>query len=81
MNFFPASLDHEVSDVITAHDPQTMARMPVRKQEILRLFKDNCQAQSVINQIPEQEGFLDTVAVAFDSFVSRFAGSEIRLIE
>lgn len=63
MNFFPTSLHHEISDVITAHDPQTLARTPVRKQEILRLFTDNRQAQSVINQIPEQEGFLDQVAV------------------
>jgi hypothetical protein len=37
--------------------------MPVSKQEILRLFIGNRQAQSVIDRIPEQEGFLDQVAV------------------
>lgn len=63
MNFFHASLDHEVSDVITAHDPQTLVRMPVHKQEILRFFTGNRQAQSVINRIPEHKGLLDTVAV------------------
>jgi hypothetical protein len=63
MPFFPVSFDHEVSDVITAHDPQTLVRMPVSKQEILRLFIGNRQAQSVIDRIPEQEGFLDQVAV------------------
>jgi SAM-dependent methyltransferase len=63
MPFFPTSLDHEVSDVITAHDPHTLARMPVRKHDILRLFTDNRQARSVINRIPEHEGFLDQVAV------------------
>lgn len=63
MNFYRVPLDHEVSDVITAHDPSTLERLPVRKQEILRMFTNNHQAAAVITRIPEYQGFLDPVAV------------------
>jgi len=63
MSFFGTPRDHEVSDVIVAHDPETLERAPVRKQELLKLFENNPQAALIVAQIPEREGFLDCVAV------------------
>jgi SAM-dependent methyltransferase len=63
MSFFGTPRDHEVSDVIVAHDPGTLERVPVRKQQVLKLFENKKQASSIIARIPEREGFLDCVAV------------------
>jgi SAM-dependent methyltransferase len=63
MIFWGTPRDLEVSDVIVAHDPGTLDRIPVRKQEALRLFENNRQAVSIVAQIPEREGFLDRIAV------------------
>src|SRR5260370_7398444 len=63
MSLFGTPRDHEVSDVIVAHDPETLERAPVRKQELLKLFENNQRAALIVGQIPEREGFLDCVAV------------------
>src|SRR5260370_33494580 len=63
MSLFGTPRDHEVSDVIVAHDPETLERTPVRKQELLKLFENNQRAALIVAQIPEREGFLDCVAV------------------
>ncbi len=63
MSLFGFASGLEVSDVITAHDPETLQRLPVRKLEALQLFTSNRRAAAVVAQIPEREGFLDPVAV------------------
>jgi hypothetical protein len=47
------------------HDPETLERLPVKKQEILRIFEDfsNGRAARVIEQLPATDGFLDPIAV------------------
>jgi len=63
MGFFGTPQDYEVSDLIVAHDPVTLDRVPVRKEEILRLCANRHQAASVIARIPAADGFLDSIAV------------------
>jgi len=55
----------EISDLVVQHDPKTLERLPVNKQEILQIFKDfsNQKAARVISQIPTTNGFLDPKAV------------------
>jgi SAM-dependent methyltransferase len=63
MGLFGAPQDYEVSDVIVAYDPVTLQRVPVQKQEILKVFSNNRRAASIISRIPERGGCLDSVAV------------------
>jgi SAM-dependent methyltransferase len=63
MSLFGTPQDHEVSDLVVAHDSRTLERVPVRKQELLSLFAHNPRAAAVVSRIPELDGFLDPVAV------------------
>ena len=55
----------EISDLIVQHDPQSLKRLPVNKQEILKVFQNfsNRKAARVIEQLPATNGFLDHFAV------------------
>lgn len=55
----------EVSDLVIQHDPTTLARLPISKTEICKHFEatGNRKALRVIEQIPENNGFLDPLAV------------------
>ena len=51
----------EITDLIVQHDPRTLERVRVRKQEVLDTFLRyaNRQAMRAVQAFPEQEGFLD----------------------
>jgi SAM-dependent methyltransferase len=55
----------EISDLIIQHDPVTLKRVPVRKQDVLAVFEAtrNTQAIRVIRALPERDGFLDAPAI------------------
>jgi SAM-dependent methyltransferase len=55
----------EISDLVVQHDPKTLERLPVNKQEILKVFEgfSNLKAARVIEKIPATNGFLDPKAV------------------
>ncbi len=55
----------EISDLIIQHDPATLARVPVRKRDVLEVFARfrNKQAMRVVEALPEHDGFLDDAAV------------------
>jgi len=57
MGFFGTLQDYEVSDLIVAHDPVTLERVLVRKEEILKSLREQSTAASVIARIPSQDGF------------------------
>jgi len=51
----------EITDLIIQHDPRTLVRLPVRKQDVLRVFLGfhNHKALRAIEALPEREGILD----------------------
>jgi len=55
----------EISDLVVQHDPKTLKRLPVNKQEILGVFEKffNTRAMRVIERIPAADGFLESAAV------------------
>lgn len=55
----------EITDLLVQHDPKTLARLPVRKSELLAAFAahGNRQAIRVIHGIPDQDDFLDAAVV------------------
>ncbi len=55
----------EISDLIIQHDPATLARVPVRKRDVLEVFAKfrNKQAMRVVEALPEHDGFLDDAAI------------------
>jgi SAM-dependent methyltransferase len=55
----------EISDLIIQHDPATLARLPVRKRDVLEVFAQfrNRQAMRVVEVLPERDGFLDEAAI------------------
>ena len=55
----------EISDLVIQHDPKTLRRLPVSKEEIRKPFEatGNRKALRVIEGIPDRDGFLDPLAV------------------
>jgi SAM-dependent methyltransferase len=55
----------EISDLVIQHDPKTLQRLPVSKEEIRHIFEatGNRKAVRVIDQIPARDGILDPIAV------------------
>ena len=55
----------EISDLVVQHDPKTLKRLPVNRQEILGIFEgfSNTRALRVIERIPATDGFLESAAV------------------
>jgi SAM-dependent methyltransferase len=51
----------EITDLIVQHDPRTLRRVPVRKQELLGIFSQvrNRKALRAVLALPENGGFLD----------------------
>lgn len=51
----------EITDLIIQHDPRTLCRVPVRKQELLEVFSkySNRKALRAVRRLPERDGFLD----------------------
>jgi predicted O-methyltransferase YrrM len=51
----------EITDLIVQHDPHTLQRVKVRKQEVLDTFSrySNRQAMRAVEELSEQEGILD----------------------
>jgi hypothetical protein len=51
----------EITDLIVEHDPRTLDRVKVRKQDVLDTFSrfSNRPALRAVEQLPEREGFLD----------------------
>lgn len=51
----------EITDLIVQHDPQTLRRLPVRKQELLEVFSrfHNRQALRAVLALPDNAGILD----------------------
>ena len=51
----------EITDLIAQHDPRTLERVKVRKQDVLDTFSrfSNRPAMRAVEQLPEREGFLD----------------------
>ena len=64
---FPSSnpAQPEISDLVVQHDPKTLKRLPVNKQEVLGIFQSfkNKKALRVIAQIPAKDGLLNPVDV------------------
>jgi 2-polyprenyl-3-methyl-5-hydroxy-6-metoxy-1,4-benzoquinol methylase len=50
----------EITDLIVQHDPRTLERVKVRKQEVLDIFArySNRQAMQAVERLPEEEGIL-----------------------
>lgn len=50
----------EITDLIVRHDPRTLQREPVRKQEVVEIFQKfgNRQAVRAIQELPEWDGML-----------------------
>lgn len=61
MIFFKTKEQPEISDEIVAYDPATLARLPVRKGEVIRAFESlgNRRAARIVERIPAREGVLD----------------------
>jgi len=55
----------EITDLIIEHDPTSLERVPIRKQDVLEIFAKfrNGKALAAIRAIPEREGVLDPRAV------------------
>ena len=55
----------EISDLIVAYDPETLARVPVRRDEVVERFRAlGCRgAARQVARIPAREGVLDPAAV------------------
>jgi SAM-dependent methyltransferase len=51
----------EITDLIVQHDPDTLARVPVRKQDVLSVFEKfaNRKAIRAVKGLPERDGLLD----------------------
>jgi SAM-dependent methyltransferase len=51
----------EITDLIVRHDPRTLERLPVRKQDVLDVFASfqNRQALGAIETLPAPDGILD----------------------
>jgi len=51
----------EITDMIVQHDPYTLARVPVRKWEVLEVFAKfgNRKAIRAVEALPERDGLLD----------------------
>jgi SAM-dependent methyltransferase len=51
----------EITDLIVQHDPHTLARVPVRKQDVLEVFGKfgNRKAIRAVEGLPERDGWLD----------------------
>jgi len=51
----------EITDLIVRHDPRTLERLPVRKEEVLEVFSrsGNRQALRAVSALPENSGILD----------------------
>ncbi|MCC6574612.1 MAG: class I SAM-dependent methyltransferase [Planctomycetes bacterium] len=59
--------DHprEISDLIVAYDPATLARLPVRKAEVVDYFRQrgNVRAATIADALPAHDGVLDNDAM------------------
>jgi SAM-dependent methyltransferase len=55
----------EITDLIIQHDPQTLARQAVRKQDILDVFSKfgNQKALRAVEALPDNAGILDNQAI------------------
>jgi SAM-dependent methyltransferase len=55
----------EISDLIVDFDPATLARLPVRKRDVVDAFSSagNCRAARIVAAMPERDGILDPAAV------------------
>lgn len=55
----------EISDLIVSFDPDTLARRPVPKQDVVQTFRSlgNRKAARIVERIPELYGMLDPEAV------------------
>ena len=55
----------EITDLIIQHDPRSLARLPVRKQDVLTVFSrfGNRQAIRAVEALPDHAGFLDHLAI------------------
>lgn len=55
----------EITDLIVQHDPQTLERLPVRKQDVLDVFLKfgNRQAIRAVDTLPERDGWLNARAI------------------
>jgi hypothetical protein len=51
----------EITDLIINHDPVSLARLPVRKKDVVAVFSkfQNQKALAAVRAIPERDGFLD----------------------
>jgi SAM-dependent methyltransferase len=51
----------EITDLIVRHDSHALARLPVRKQDVLEVFAkfQNGQALRAVEALPAEDGFLD----------------------
>lgn len=51
----------EITDLIVRHDPRTLERLPVRKEDVLEVFSkfQNGQAVRAVEQLPARDGLLD----------------------
>lgn len=60
---FPAwdAAQPEITDLIVQHDPRTLRRLPVRKQELVEVFSKfrNRKALRAVQALPENSGILD----------------------
>lgn len=59
----PRYSSREISDEIVAFDPESLARLPVRKADALASVSDAPRARRVVAAIPERDGLLDPEAV------------------
>jgi SAM-dependent methyltransferase len=71
----------EISDLIVDHDPETLARRPVRKAEVVDLFRrlGNARAARIVEALPDDGGVL--VAAAVDRLLIRVHAEIQRLSE
>src|SRR5215467_13760196 len=55
----------EITDLIIQHDPATLARLSVRKEDVLGVFSSfrNSKALAAIAALPDHAGVLDESAV------------------
>jgi 2-polyprenyl-3-methyl-5-hydroxy-6-metoxy-1,4-benzoquinol methylase len=61
------SAQPEITDLIVQHDPRTLQRLPVRKQEVLEVFSRfrNRKALRSVQALPEHAGILDDCEIDF----------------
>jgi SAM-dependent methyltransferase len=55
----------EITDLIVQHDPGTLERLPVRKQDVVEVFAKfgNRKAIKAVEALPERDGLLDAKEV------------------